>query len=98
MKAQLDLFSTPLPTPIAAPFKKKTELPTAIPIQEYVDELPKRILILSDDSELEFLRSIKGTELHLYKYTKGLEKVGTEVAWTKDYIKSQLKNYFRVMS
>jgi hypothetical protein len=98
MKAQLDLFSTPLPNPIAAPSKKKTELPTAIPIQEYVDELPKRILISSDGSEVEFVRIVKGTELYVYKYTKGLEKVGTEVSWSKDYIKSQLKNYFRIIS
>lgn len=98
MKAQLDLFSTPLPTPIPAPSKKKTGLPTAILIQEYVDELPKLILISSDGSEVEFVRIVKGTDLYVYKYTKGLEKVGTEVAWAKDYIKSQLKNYFRVMS
>ena len=114
MKPQLDLFSKPVepkPTkpitqtivkPIVKPSVKPILNPTVNDLEAEIinelDEIPKKILISSDGSELEFVRNIKGTELYLYKYTKGLEKVGTEVAWAKDYIKSQLKNYFRVMS
>lgn len=90
MKNQLDLFSQP-----------KHETPPPIPPKidkpEIKSEIPYKILISSDDSELEFIRTIKGSELNIYKYTKGLEKVGTEVSWSKEYIQAQLKNYFRAI-
>jgi hypothetical protein len=110
MKPQLDLFSKPVepkPTkPVTQTIVKHSVKPILNPtvndleadIINELDEIPKRILISSDGSEVEFVRVVKGTDLYLYKYTKGLEKIGTEVAWAKDYIKSQLKNYFRVMS
>jgi len=108
MKAQLDFFSTPLPTPKPntdtttnkSEQPNKLEKTTILPIKSFVGEVdnPNKILISSDGSEVEFVRIVKGTELYVYKYTKGLEKVGTEVSWSKDYIKSQLKNYFRIIS
>jgi len=84
MKNQLDLFS-------------QQETPPPIPPKIYKPEIPYKILISSDDSELEFIRTVKSSELNVYKYTKGLEKVGTEVSWSKEYIQAQLKNYFRAI-
>ena len=103
MKAQLDLFSTPLPAPTPdqkpkpfKPFEKPVQkiIENPIVIIDDEDEIPKKILISSDDSEVEFIRMTKDG-LYVYKYTKGLEKIGMEVSWTDTYIKSQLKNYFR---
>ena len=56
---------------------------------------PQRIHITSDDSEVIFVRKEK--ELYVYRYTKGIEKVGTEVKWTQYEIEKQLTNYFKVV-
>lgn len=56
---------------------------------------PQRIHITSDDSEVTFVRKEK--ELYVYRYTKVIEKVGTEVKWTQAEIEKQLTNYFKVV-
>lgn len=56
---------------------------------------PINISITSDDSEVIFVRKEK--ELYVYRYTKGIEKVGTEVKWTQAEIEKQLTNYFKVV-
>lgn len=67
--------------------------PNLPPIMEF--KPPINIAITSDDSEVTFVRKEK--ELYVYKYTNGLEKVGTEVKWTQSEIEKQLTNYFKVV-
>jgi len=60
---------------------------------------PTKIAIRSDDTEVEFVTMIKKSakqkeELFIYRYTKSSEKLGMEVSWTSEFIKSQLQNYF----
>lgn len=60
---------------------------------------PINIAITSDDSEVTFVGvSLKSNpQLYEYKYTKGIEKIGTSVKWTQAEIEKQLTNYFKVV-
>lgn len=58
---------------------------------------PKKVVILSDGNEMEFLRIIndKKEKMFVYKYSKSESKMNKEVTFSERELKKQLKNFFK---
>lgn len=59
---------------------------------------PAKILIESDDTEIEFVRTVKFDKSkvgYVYRYTKSNHHMGKEITFTEEALKKQLRNFFK---
>lgn len=54
---------------------------------------PKKLIILSDNNELEFVRIIKAKEIiYEYRFTKSETKLGMLMTFSEKQLEKELKN------
>lgn len=60
---------------------------------------PVKILIESDDTEIEFVRQVlidkNKAKGYVYRYTKSNHSMGKEITFTEEALKKQLRNFFK---
>lgn len=62
---------------------------------------PKKILITSDDSEIEYVSTVKGASknevVYTYRFIKAKEKMGMEFTMDEKNLERNLKNFFKII-
>lgn len=65
-------------------------------------EPPNKILITSDESIMEYVKTIPKNKnnpqmLYVYKFIESVTKTDLEFVMTPEYLAAQLKNYFKIL-